>query len=98
MQHAEESVGSGGAASRSEAAAARRRVGTTTEGAPPSSPGRRVASGCRNDGAASHGEVLRDALAGGAGREGLRGATVVFIPVVNVDGHAFGPCQRPNQR
>jgi hypothetical protein len=44
-------------------------------------------------------EVLRDALAGGAGREGLRGATVVFIPVLNVDGHErFGPCQRPNQR
>jgi len=44
-------------------------------------------------------EVLREALAGGAGHAGLASATVVFIPVLNVDGHErFGPCKRPQQR
>lgn len=44
-------------------------------------------------------EVVREALAGGAGREGLASTTLVFIPVLNVDGHErFGPCKRPQQR
>jgi hypothetical protein len=44
-------------------------------------------------------EVLREALSGGAGGAGLASATVVFIPVLNVDGHErFGPCKRPQQR
>jgi hypothetical protein len=44
--------------------------------------------------------VLRDALAGtGPAAPGLRAATVVFVPIFNVDGHERrGPNNRPNQR
>lgn len=44
-------------------------------------------------------ETLRDALAGVTAKGSLRAVTVVFIPILNVDGHErFGPCRRANQR
>jgi len=43
--------------------------------------------------------ALRQALAGEAAAGALRAATVVFVPIFNVDGHErFGPNHRPNQR
>jgi hypothetical protein len=43
--------------------------------------------------------LLRDLLAEPKGAAALRAATLVFVPVFNVDGHErFGPNHRPNQR
>src|SRR2546430_9981861 len=43
--------------------------------------------------------LARDLLAGKGPAAALGAATVVFVPVFNVDGHErFGPNQRPNQR
>jgi hypothetical protein len=43
--------------------------------------------------------LVRDLLAGQGPVAALGAATVVFVPVFNVDGHErFGPNQRPNQR
>jgi zinc carboxypeptidase len=43
--------------------------------------------------------VLRDALRGKVAQGALGAVTVVFIPVINVDGHErFGASNRPNQR
>jgi hypothetical protein len=44
-------------------------------------------------------EVLRGLLAGELAPSALAAATLVFVPVFNVDGHErFGPNHRPNQR
>ena len=43
--------------------------------------------------------VLRDLMEGRGPAQALNAATVLFVPVFNVDGHErFGPNQRPNQR
>jgi hypothetical protein len=43
--------------------------------------------------------LLRDILDGSVGGEPLKAVTVVFVPVVNPDGHErFGPAHRVNQR
>jgi Zinc carboxypeptidase len=42
--------------------------------------------------------ALRQMLEGKAAKDALKGATLVFVPVFNVDGHErFGPWNRPNQ-
>ncbi|HLS79914.1 MAG TPA: M14 family metallopeptidase [Steroidobacter sp.] len=42
--------------------------------------------------------ALREMLQGAVAAEALRGATLVFAPALNVDGHErFGPWNRPNQ-
>ena len=43
--------------------------------------------------------LLRELLSGATSPALLKGVTVVFVPVLNVDGHErFGPNHRPNQR
>lgn len=43
--------------------------------------------------------ALREMLDGTAAKEALAATTLVFVPVLNVDGHErFGPWNRPNQR
>jgi hypothetical protein len=43
--------------------------------------------------------TLRDLLSGRGPAAAVKAATLVFVPVFNVDGHErFGPNQRPNQR